>query len=80
VFALVGFIISTPMSLADIRARREVKHAESHVRSSSSSESKPIGVEPLEPLFGELPSSTEIQSSPERGRGVYAKEPLRRGE
>jgi len=69
------------MSFADIRAKRQVKEAKSLVvGSSSSSGSKPSTAEaPSEPLFGTLPSSTDIQNSPERGRGVYAKESFKKG-
>jgi hypothetical protein len=69
------------MSFADIRAKRQVKEAKSLVVSSSSSGSKPSSAEaPSEPLFGTLPTSTDIQSSPERGRCIYAKESFKKGE
>jgi hypothetical protein len=71
------------MSFADIRDKSQVKDAKSLVvGSSSSSGSKPSGAEeaPSEPLFGTLPSSTDIQSSPESGRGIYAKESFKKGE
>jgi hypothetical protein len=69
------------MSFADIRAKRQDKEAKSLVVSSSSSGSKPSTAEaPSEPLFGTLPSSTDIQSSPERGRGIFAKESFKKGE
>jgi len=71
------------MSFADIRAKRQAKEAKSHVRSSSTSESKPNSSPPLvegppEELFEALPSSIEIRTSPERGRGIYAKERLKK--
>lgn len=71
------------MSFADIRARRQVKEASSHVRSSSASKqnSSSLPVEhPPENMFDALPSSTEIRTSPERGRGIYAKERFKRSE
>jgi hypothetical protein len=69
------------MSFADIRVKRQVKETRSLVGSSSSSGSKPSSAEaPSEPLFGTLPSSTDIQSSPGRGRGIYAKESFKKGE
>ena len=77
-FALVA---DSSMSFADIRAKRQAKDAKSLVLSSSSSSSgaKPSSVEPPGPLFGALPPSIDIRSSPERGRGIYAKQPLKRG-
>jgi hypothetical protein len=88
VFAFVAFVepfthYTSKMSFADIHAKRQVKEAKSLVKSSSSSGSKPSttsAVAPSEPLFGTLPSSTDIQSSPERGRGIYAKESFKKGE
>lgn len=69
------------MSFADIRAKRQIKETKSLVGSSSSSVSKPSSAEvPSEPLFGTLPSSTDIQSSAETGRGIYAKESFKKGE
>ena len=69
------------MSFADIRAKRQVKETKSLVGSSSSSGSKPSSAEvPYEPLFGTLPSSADIQSSPGRGRGIYAKEAFKKGD
>jgi hypothetical protein len=69
------------MSFADVRAKRQVKETKSLVGSSSSSGSKlSITEAPSEPLFGTLPSSTDIQSSPERGRGLSAKESFKKGE
>jgi hypothetical protein len=69
------------MSFADIRAKRQVKETKSLVGSSSSSGSKQSSAEaPSEPLFGTLPSSTDIQSSAESGRGIYAKESFKKGE
>jgi SET and MYND domain-containing protein len=74
------------MSFADIHAKRQAKEAKSHVRSSSTSESKPNSSPPLvegppasEELFEALPTSIEIRTSPERGRGIYAKEQLKKG-
>ncbi|KAN0111816.1 hypothetical protein V8E52_008196 [Russula decolorans] len=68
------------MSFADIRAKRQVKETKSLVGSSSSSGSKQSSAEaPSEPLFGTLPSSTDIQSSAESGRGIYAKESFKKG-
>ena len=75
-FALVA---DSSMSFADIRAKRQAKDAKSLVLSSSSSGAKPSSVEPPGPLFGALPPSIDIRSVPERGRGIYAKEPLKRG-
>ena len=52
------------------------------MKPSSSSGSKPTissAEVPSEPLFGTLPSSTDIQSSPERGRGIYAKAAFKKG-
>ncbi|KAH9985658.1 SET domain-containing protein [Russula compacta] len=69
------------MSFAEIRPRRQVKEAKSYVGSSSaskSSSSPPSNEGPSEPLFGTLSSSTDIRTSPERGRGIYAKESLKR--
>jgi hypothetical protein len=86
VFAFVGLLDrtyhhSSRMSFADIRAKRQVKEAKSLVVSSSPSGSKPSSAEaPSEPLFGTLPSSTDIQTGPERGRGIYAKESFKKGE
>jgi hypothetical protein len=70
------------MSFADIRAKRQVKETKSLVGSPSPSGSKPSSSAetPSEPLFGTLPSSTDIQRSPERGRGIYAKESFKKGE
>ena len=85
-FAFVAFVepfthYTSRMSFADIRAKRQVKDAKSLVVSSSSSGSKSSSAEvPSEPLFGTLPPSTDIQSSPERGRGIYAKESFKKGE
>ena len=83
-FAFVAFgpiTIPRRMSFADIRAKRQVKEAKSLVVSSRSSGSKPSSAEvPSEPLFGTLPPSTDIQSSLERGRGIYAKESFKKGE
>lgn len=86
-FAFVAFVepfthYPSKMSFADIHAKRQIKEAKSLVKSSSSSGSKPStsAEAPSEPLFGTLPSSTDIQSSPERGRGIYAKESFKKGE
>ncbi|KAH9962254.1 SET domain-containing protein [Russula dissimulans] len=76
-----------PLSFADIRAKR-LWEAKPYVIGSSSAESEsndgpsggpPSAQDPPKPLFGELPSSIDIQASPERGRGIYAKEHLKRG-
>jgi hypothetical protein len=78
---VVGAIYTSRMSFADIRAKRQVKEEKSLVVSSSSAGFKPSSAEaPSEPLFGTLPSSTETQSDPERGRGIYAKESFKKGE
>ena len=69
------------MSFADIRARRQVKEVKSHVRSSSTPKqdsSSPPVEHPPDNLFDALSSSTEIRTSPERGRGLYAKERFKR--
>jgi hypothetical protein len=69
------------MSFADIRARRQAKEARSHVPSSSASEkntSSPPEEHLPENLFDALPSSTEIRTSLETGRGIYSKERFKR--
>jgi hypothetical protein len=69
------------MSFADIRARRQAKEARSHLPSSSASEknsSSPPVEHPAENLFDALPSSTEIRTSLETGRGIYSKERVKR--
>ena len=69
------------MSFADVRDKRQRKEAKSLVGSPSSFVAKPSSTEaPSEPLFGTLPSSTDVQSNPERGRGIYAKESFKKGE
>jgi hypothetical protein len=90
VFAFVASVgpitiyTTSRMSFADIRAERQAKEAKSLVVSSRSSGSKPSSANtakaPSEPLFGTLPSSIDIQSSPERGRSIYAKESFKKGE
>jgi len=77
------------MSFADIRTKRRVREAKSHVGSPSASSMSNDGLSggpssapaqnPPKPLFGQLPSSVDIQTNPERGRGIYAKEPLKKG-
>ena len=80
-WACWSYRCTSRMSFADIRAKRQVKEEKSLVVSSSSAGPKPSSAEvPSEPLFGTLPSSTEIQSGPERGRGIYAKESFKKGE
>ena len=73
------------MSFTDIRARRQVKEARSHIGSSP----EPSGTDPTieestldlspVPLYGTLPPSVDVRTSQERGRGVYAKERFKRG-
>ncbi|KAF8268346.1 SET domain-containing protein [Lactarius quietus] len=71
------------MSFTDIRARRQVKEARSHVGSSSD----PSGTDPTkeestleqEPLYGTLPHSVDVQTSEGKGRGIYAKERFKKG-
>ncbi|KAI0287197.1 SET domain-containing protein [Russula brevipes] len=73
------------MSFADIRAKRQAKEEKSLVKSTSSgSKLNSAGVpqsvdDPPEPLFEALPPSTELRTSSESGRGIYAKERLKRG-
>jgi hypothetical protein len=71
------------MSFADIRAKRQAKEEKSLVKSSSSGSkinSVPQSVDdPPEPLFEALPPSTDLRTNPESGRGIYAKERLKRG-
>ncbi|KAI9453061.1 SET domain-containing protein [Russula earlei] len=69
------------MSFTDIRDNRQAKEARSYVGSSLASkpnDAPPLVQDPPEPLFGGLPSTIEIRTSPERGRAIYSKERLKR--
>jgi hypothetical protein len=71
------------MSFTDIRARRQVKEARSHVGSSSD----PSGSDPTEeestlvqePLYGTLPPSIDVRTSQVEGRGIYASDRFKKG-
>ena len=71
-------------SFTDIRAQRQAKGTGSHVAFSP----KPSGTDPTVeestpppvPLYGTLPPSVDVRTSQERGRGVYAKERLKKGD
>jgi hypothetical protein len=69
------------MSFSDIQARRQAKGAKSYVGSSPkpSGAPPPLVEAPLTPLYGGLPSSVDVQTSPERGRGLYIKEQVKKG-
>lgn len=80
-WACWSYRYTSRMSSVDIRAKKQVKEEKSLVVSSSSAGSKSSSAEASsESLFGTLPSSTELQSDPERGRGIYAKGSFKKGE
>lgn len=91
-FALVAIIcrlVSTTsaycnkMSWTDIRAQRQAKEARSLVGSSSTPSGNDLSIEEstvaLAPLYTTLPLSVEVRSSQGKGRGLYAKERLKKG-
>jgi hypothetical protein len=70
------------MSFADIQARRQAKGAKSFVGSSpkTSGAPPPLVEAPPTPLYGGLPSSVDVRTGPERGRGLYTKGQVKKGE
>src|SRR6266404_1363040 len=69
------------MSFADIHARRQAKEAKSLVGSSKAGGDTDAATEAPAPLYETtLPSSVDVRSNPERGRGIYAKGPLKKGD
>jgi hypothetical protein len=72
----------TRMSFADIHPKRQVKEAQSYVGSSpkpTSTTTLPLVEAPQKPLYGALPPSVDIRTTSERGRGLYAKERVKKG-
>ncbi|KAI0263133.1 hypothetical protein BC834DRAFT_828026 [Gloeopeniophorella convolvens] len=74
------------MSFADLHTQRQAKQAKSFVAPTNKTASpqpqnsgRALIEAPAESLYQNLPSSVDIRSSSERGRGLYAKERLKKG-